>query len=171
MQCLALLAVLSIASAAQAHPLGYGRSILRVADSHVEYRLECSSHDLALALGIDTDLETPVPVNVFRERREDLRRYISAGVRVLSDDAVCPLRDMVVGAKAQSDWIVVSLTYRCTGPVGRLRLGYRLFFEQDPDHQNVVVVHASSGQQRALIDGGYADLEFELGPPRHNDHR
>jgi hypothetical protein len=40
-----------------------------------------------------------------------------------------------------------------------------LFFEQDPDHQNVIVVHAGSGQQRALIYSEYADVEFELDPP------
>ena len=160
-----LLALWLTTGLCHAHPLGYGRSDLRAIGNEVEYRLECSGHDLALALGIDTDLETAVPVSAFRASAEYLRRYLSARLRIFSADVICPLEELDVSAKAQTDWIIVSLVYRCPRSVSRLGLGYRQFFENDPDHQNVVVVSTPTSQHRALIDARFADVEFELDSP------
>lgn len=59
------LALLPAANIAAGHVTSIASSHVTVSGSDVRYELTTSTHDLAVALGIDTDLKTPVSPEKF----------------------------------------------------------------------------------------------------------
>ena len=63
-----LLALLAAGGPALAHRTNLATALVTVAGDEVHYRLSVSAHDLAVALGIATDLTTPLPASAFETR-------------------------------------------------------------------------------------------------------
>ena len=161
---IALLA-LALAAPAAAHRTNVSTSKLTVEGAGVDYRLTVSAHDLAVALGIETDLVTPVPRVEFETRAEALTRYFTDRIRIFSDDVPCaqaPARVDYGGLPAE---IRLDLAFRCPAPVERLRLIYLVFFDIDPRHRALGVVDSGTGPEEFLIEANMPEFEYDVAAP------
>ena len=91
----AFLAML-IPEQALAHKTSLTTAEVSVSAKEVIFQLKVSAHDLAVALGIETDLVTPVSMAAFEERKKVLSRYIQDRLAIHAQNSPCPSQPPVV---------------------------------------------------------------------------
>lgn len=154
-----LWAGISFGAAAHTTSLTRGDVVLR--DDIVVYRLTVQAHDLAVALGIETDLLAPVPKSEFEDKRQALENYLGAGLQVASDAGPCPLLSVTPDYRSLPETMAAAAAFRCPAPPKWISLGFRLFFEIDPAHRNLGEVHLPERRIEFLFDAGNASFEFD----------
>ena len=161
---LALLALLWSADAA-AHKTSLTRSEISVSGNRVDYLLKVSPHDLAVAVGIPTDLKAPIPRDRFEARAADLRRYVAERIRISADGAACPA--MVETAYGElPDWLNFRTVYACPAPPEALEIAYDLFFDIDSAHRSLGRMRWANGdEEEFLFDRTLRRLSFEIASP------
>jgi hypothetical protein len=140
---------------------------VKIGERDVLSALTFSAHDLAVALGIETDLVTPVPQAAFEARRQDLRAYVGGRVTLAGQDGPCPITAFEVGYERLPADIVVRLVHGCAAPIDFLVLDYLLFFEIDSGHRALGrIVLPDGGEEEFLFDRGLTGLELDVAQPR-----
>ncbi len=124
-----------------------------------------SAHDLAVALGIQTDLVASVPRAAFEEREAALAKYMARRLRIWSGDLPCRPAPLAIDYAPLPDELVLRLSFACRAAVEWLVVSYRLFFDLDSQHRSIGVVHAGAGAQEFLFDRSFTTLEVEVGHP------
>ena len=153
--------------AALAHRTSLAGIEVRVEERAVHSVLTLSAHDLAVALGIETDLVAPVPATAFQARRADLRAYLIRRLRVAAQDGGCSLTGFALGFERLPDEVVLRLVHSCGAPIEGLALGYLLFFEIDAGHRALGrILLPGGGEEEVLFDRGLTALELEIARPR-----
>jgi hypothetical protein len=146
-----LLALLP-APPASAHRTNISISQVRVEGAAVGYRLVVSAHDLAVAVGIETDLVTPLPRDAFAAREREVASYIAERLRISSEDRECRSPAPVIGYARLPQEVVFDLDFRCPSPVATLVIDYNVFFEIDERHRALGAIHTTAGTQEFLLD-------------------
>jgi hypothetical protein len=158
-----LLAILA-GGAALAHKTNLTKGVVTIDGAMVGYRLTVSAHDLAVALGIETDLTAPVPQAAFEAREAALADYLAAGLALSAQGARCTAAAPAVDYGRLPEDVVLTLRFACPAPPGRLRIDYRLFFEIDPVHRSIGSVTAPDGTvEEFLFDRSLTHFEAALG--------
>jgi hydrogenase/urease accessory protein HupE len=140
---------------------------VKVGERDVLSALTFSAHDLAVALGIETDLVTPVPRAAFEARRQDLRAYVGGRLTLAGQDGPCRITAFEVGYERLPAEVVVRLVHGCTAPIDTLALDYLLFFEIDSGHRALGrIVLPDGGEEEFLFDRGLTGLELDVAQPR-----
>ncbi len=150
---------------ALAHRTNLTTGTLTVDGSHVTFDLEVSPHDLAVALGIETDLLAPVPRAEFEARRDALTDYMRARLRIEDDGAPCPLEAMAADYADLPDTLTLRMTYICAKAPDWVVVTYRLFFDIDPEHRSLGKLVTTAGEEAFLFDRTLTTLELEIGAP------
>lgn len=128
----------------------------------VESRLRLSAHDLAVALGIETDLVRPVPLAAFEGRRAELERYFGERLAVAAQGAPCPLRAVSLDGAGLPENLLVVTRHECPAPVSRLGVGYGLFFDLDPTHRAVGGVLLAGRDEPFVFDRSLTRLDLDV---------
>lgn len=150
---------------ALAHKTNLTIAEVGVSHERVSYRLHVSAHDLAVALGIETDLVTPVPRTAFEGRKDTLARYLSERLTVLAQGGRCLSESPAVDYSRLPESLVVDLNYTCAKPVERLTISYGLFFDIDPTHRSLGRVIFPGGHEEFLFDRFLTRLELDVSKP------
>ncbi len=150
---------------AGAHKTSLARTDVAVAAATVTWSLTVSAHDLAVALGIETDLASPVPRAAFEERAARLGRYVAQRLAVSAQGARCAGAIPEADYAALPDDVVVRIVFRCPAPVRRLSLSYRLFFDIDPRHRGLGRVTTAGGIEEFLFDRFLGTFETAVAHP------
>ncbi|MGH7312383.1 MAG: hypothetical protein ACREJV_04355, partial [Candidatus Rokuibacteriota bacterium] len=134
---LAALVTLGAPGGALAHKTNLATGEVHISADLVAYRLRISAHDLAVALGIETDLITPVPLAAFESRRATLERYLAERLMITAEGSPCVADSPLLDDADTPEDLVLVLRYHCPQPVARLGIQYGLFFDLDPTHRSV----------------------------------
>jgi hypothetical protein len=118
-----------------------------------------------VALGIATDLVTPVPQEAFEAIEPDLARYLDERLRVSGQGKPCRMEPLVVDYGALPQDLGLPLVFRCPQPVGRLAISYLLFFDIDAQHRGIGKLVTGRGEEEFLFDRSLTALEFDVGAP------
>ncbi|MEM7352678.1 MAG: HupE/UreJ family protein [Acidobacteriota bacterium] len=146
-----------------AHRTNLSTARVAVEGSLVRYQLTLSAHDLAVALGIETDLVTPVPRHQLIEREPDIAAYLRQRLRVASAGAAClPDPPRIEYGRLDAD-VRLDLAYRCPSSIESLSIAYFVFFEIDSRHRAVGQIEAGGKTEEFLFDRTLHDLEISLG--------
>ncbi|MDP6068020.1 MAG: HupE/UreJ family protein [Alphaproteobacteria bacterium] len=151
---------------ALAHKTNLSRLTVAVAGHRVDVRLIVSAHDLALALGIETDLVAPVPKNAFEARADALGAYLAARLVASADGRDCRRAEAGTEYGRLPDEVIVRLVFRCPAAIARLDLGYLLFFDLDAGHRAIGTIDAGQGRREFLFDAEITNLEIEVAAPQ-----
>ena len=147
---------------AYSHKTNLSRSQVLVTENRVEILFTVSAHDLAVAIGIQTDLVAPVPRLAFEVKHQELRAYFTERLLVSADNQVCrESKPKLDYGQLPSD-LIVRLEYVCPGLVKRLRLNYLLFFDIDPSHRGIGLLVNGEQSQEFLFDLEVTELEFTV---------
>lgn len=151
--CLGAAGLIVLAGAPlRAHTTNLAQSLIEIDGREVEYTLTVSPHDLAAALGIETDFVKPVPRAAFEEREELLAAYLQRRLRLRVEEGACSLKPFVTEYRNLPEEIVLPLRYRCPGNAEALDLTYRLFFDVDPTHRGFGWFMTAAGSQEMFFD-------------------
>jgi hydrogenase/urease accessory protein HupE len=161
----AFLAILSLENAL-AHKTSLTAAEVTASGKQVAFRLRVSAHDLAVALGIETDLITPVSKAAFAERAEALARYLRARLAILAQNTPCSSSPPKVDYTHLPEELVLIADYTCSEPLERLTIDYLLFFDIDPTHRSLGRIILPSGEEQFLFDRTLTRLEFETTRPQ-----
>jgi hypothetical protein len=132
----------------------------------VQSTLAVSAHDLAVALGIETDLVAPVPRAAFELRASDLRAYVAGRLTLSAGDGPCPLTRFGLDFERLPADVVVRLVHRCASPIAYLELRYLLFFEIDAGHRALGRMVLPGGNfEEFLFDRGLSELALDVERP------
>lgn len=150
---------------AEAHKTTLSTSRIDVDGREVTYRLITPAHGLAAALGITTDNVSPIPRDAFAARTDALAVYMGQRLRVLSGDTSCAPSPPLVDYSRLPGEVVLDVTFTCPAPVEWLVVSYDLFFDIDPHHRSIGVIHTEAGVEEFLFERGFNELEIEVARP------
>ena len=158
------LAILSQENAL-AHKTSLTAAEIIVSDTNVAIQLKVSAHDLAVALGIETDLITPVPRSAFEERSEELSRYLRERLSILAQRKPCPSKAPSVDYSFLPDDLHLLVYYDCPVPIDHLAIHYLLFFDIDVSHRSLGRLLLPGGEEQFLFDRSLTHFELEVARP------
>jgi len=158
------LAILSIENAL-AHKTSLTAAEITVSGKNVAIQLKVSAHDLAVALGIETDLVTAVPRAVFEERSAELNRYLRERLSILAQSTPCPSKAPAVDYSFLPDDLLLIVDYNCPEPVDHLAINYLLFFDIDVSHRSLGRLILPGGEEQFLFDRSLTHFELEVAKP------
>ena len=137
---------------ALAHKTSLTTAEVSVSGKEVTCRLKVSAHDLAVALGIETDLVTPVSMAAFEERTEVLSRYIRDRLAIQAQNAPVPSQPPVVDYTLLPDDLLLVVDFNCSEPVEQLAVNYLLFFDIDSSHRSLGRLILPGSEEQFLFD-------------------
>ena len=145
---LLLLALWLSGATAQAHTMSVSHLQVSTSDRESGARLELdlAVRDLALTLPLDANGDDQVTWGELTAIRAQIEQLVTAQVQVASGDRGCPLLPGEFALRRYDDGAYAALTMdaRCDR-AGPISIGYRLFFERDPQHRALVTVrHAGN---------------------------
>ncbi len=158
-------ALLLAPSGAAGHVTSIASSDVTVSGDVIRYELTVSSHDLAVALGIETDLKTPVPPPEFKKRAAALAEYLRQRLIITAQQKPCSGSEPTLDFPPQSDLLRVSIAFRCPAAVTRLTITYQLFFDIDRNHNNIMVVTLPNRQLRFLLHPSFKKIALNVEQP------
>lgn len=162
---LSLALVCATPQSAFAHRTSLAISKVSVSGDEVLYRLSVSAHDLAVALGIETDLVSPVPQSAFESETGALTRYLQERLRITSAGVRCAPQTPAVDYTRLPENLLLSIVFVCPDAVRRLGIDYGLFFDIDPRHRGLGRLVLPDAEEEFLIDRSLTRLEWTIDQP------
>jgi len=163
---IAWVAALGLApGAATAHRTSLTRLELDAGPGAVELRLALSVHDLAVALGIPTDLKTPIPAARFERDRPRLEDYLGRRLSLAAGESRCEQSPPRLRELPAAGMLEVALRFACPQVSGPVTLRYLVFLDIDRAHRAVGVLRAGGAEEEFLLDREYTAFDFELAAP------
>ena len=129
----------------------------------MHYKLELSSHDLAVAVGIKTDLIRPIPRAELLVRMAEIKRYLADHLQILGGPATCQRGTTALDLTKLPETVIARLQYRCPSAAKRLRVIYTVFFDIDPKHRAIGSIDVGTGPEQFLFEPGLNDIEVGFG--------
>jgi hypothetical protein len=118
-----------------------------------------------VALGIETDLVSPVPPAAFDRRAEELTGYLHERLLVTAGGRLCVLAPPEVDYSRLPEEIVLLLRYDCGARIARFGLRYLVFFDLDPTHRNLGRVILPQREESFVFDRSFTFLELDVAAP------
>jgi hypothetical protein len=162
----ALACVLCVGTPAHAHRSSITQSTVTVSHDQttVSYRLELEPPDTAELAGLAPDTN-PTDEQV-RTARPRMFEYVLTHIEVRDGEVACtPTPDTVDVTSAGSRMVVMTWQARCSAPIRRLVIVYRLFEELDPQYRAVVLAHHRDQQAVAELGAAGNRFTWDLGEP------
>lgn len=133
-------------------------------------RWDIALRDLDYVLQLDRDGDAQLTWGEVRQRTDDITRYASEHLQLLSGDAACPLQataPLMLDRHSDGTYAVLSLTAQCPSLINAVQAQYSLLFDVDPSHRGLVQWVAPGGTEaQALVFGTEsASQTLRLQPP------
>ena len=120
-----------------AHKTSLAAAQITVSGREAAVQLKVSAHDLAVALGIETDLITPLPKAAFEERFKQVNLYLSERLSILAQNTPCPPQPVTVDFSLLPENLLLLVVYDCPKRIEQLKVNYLLFFDIDFTHRSL----------------------------------
>jgi hydrogenase/urease accessory protein HupE len=148
-----------------AHKTSLTTAEIAVSGKKAAIQLKVSAHDLAVALGIETDLLTPVPKAAFEQRSKLLARYLQERLSILAQNTPCPSRQPAVNYSLLPEDLLLFMEYDCSAVIEQLSVNYLLFFDIDLSHRSLGRIILPHGEEKFLFDRSLTHFALEVAQP------
>jgi len=169
-----LLLVLSVAAFSPAHSHSASDAYLTLSADAQNPRVLHGQWDIALRdldflLSLDDDGDGKVSWGEVRKHLPAIERYAYGRLAFGTGEAACtvtPLRRQI-DDHADGAYVVLFFDVTCnraesTG--GSLKMSYSLFFDIDPSHRGIFLLHSKSGTSTAVLSPQNASVSLSTGP-------
>ena len=138
---------------------------LEVRATHLEGQWDIALRDLDYAIGLDSDQNDQITWGELRAHHDAISTYALAHLGIEADGLACATQPTTHLVDAHSDGAYAVLRFRadCPGPVTRLQLDYRLFFDLDPQHKGLLRLSKDSNTRSAVLAIDDPIQSFALG--------
>lgn len=153
---------------AEAHKTSLSKSAVIWESARPSWKIHVSAHDLAVALGIETDLITPLPSALFQAKKMPLEAYFLKHL-ALEDGRGTPCKNTDTTFKLSSlpEEVVVLMTFSCSESTEdapqSLMLKSTLFLEIDNTHRMLGQLKAFGRQEDFILAQDTPEFWAEAG--------
>ena len=136
---------------------------LAVGADGVNGQWDIALRDLDYALGLDADGDGAITWGELRARHAAIAEYALARLELRADGAPCRLRPLaqVVDQHSDGGYAVLPFHADCAAAPQALEIGYRLFFDLDPQHRGLLRLTTAAGVTTAVFAPERARQRFE----------
>ena len=120
---------------------------------------------MAVALGIETDLVTPLPLATFHDNAQALEGYLTQRLSLAAKAEPCAPGPMALAETEARDELEVTLQFLCPEPLDALTLRYLLFFDIDQRHRALGRLDSPGRSESFFLDREVTQLTFKLAGP------
>lgn len=120
--------------------------------------------DLDFVLKLDDNDDGEIVWSELRSHQKAISEYAYSYIRFTSDDKVCsavPIRQ-AVDYHADGAYAALFFDVVCSGAAKRMTLDYRMFFQIDPSHRGILVLHSGENIATSVLSPQNARVELAL---------
>lgn len=164
---LALLAAFIFAvlnGAAFAHKPSDSYLKLNVEGANVDGQWDIALRDLDFAIGLDSNQDDAITWGEVKAKYQEIAAYALSRLTLASAEGACAtsMREHLIDNHSDGAYAVLRFTATCSSPPAPLKVGYRLFFDIDPQHRGLLSL-TSNGENRAgIFSADEPEQEFQL---------
>jgi len=163
---LAIVAMLLAAwfGSAHAHKPSDSYLTLVVAGDRIDGQWDIALRDLDFALGLDANQDDAITWGEVRARHADIAAYAMARLQLGDAGAPCPavVTEHLVDEHSDGAYAVLRFTATCATMPKALPVGYRLFFELDPQHRGLMRLQHGEKTRAGIFTADTPDQAFTL---------
>ena len=159
-----VLAVLTWAKPALAHPVGVSNGAYVFEDGKLYAGVTFARREIAVALPWLSHEEGGESLLAFEEDRAKLGRWLTDRLAVSIDGEACS--GSFDGSRLDGDGIAIALSYACPRPTGRLDLDVRFVGDLGRNHRHLAALSVGDERRDDVADRGHTTISFETSPQR-----
>ena len=134
------------------------------AQTVVHGQWDIALRDLDFVLKLDDNGDGEIVWGELRRHQKVISEYAYSYIRFTSDGKVCsvvPIRQ-AVDYHADGAYAALFFDVLCSGAAKRMTLDYRMFFQIDPSHRGILVLHSGENIATSVLSPQNARVELAL---------
>ena len=142
---------------------------LKVAGNRIDGQWDIALRDLDYALGLDANQDGNITWGEVKAKHADIAAYTLARLRLGPIGAPCPaqVREHLIDNHSDGAYEVLRFTATCATAPKVLAVGYRLFFDLDPQHRGLLRLEYQGATRAGIFSTEHPDQSFTLGESSH----
>jgi hypothetical protein len=155
----------ALVSPADAHKPSDSYLTLKVVGNTIDGQWDIALRDLDYALGLDANQDGNITWAEVKAKHDDIAAYALTRVRLGPASAPCPaqVRQHLIDNHSDGAYEVLRFTATCATAPRVLAVGYRLFFDLDPQHRGLLRLEYQGATRAGIFSTEEADQAFTLG--------
>ena len=160
-----LLVSMALVAPVYAHKPSDSYLTLNVTGNSIDGRWDIALRDLDYALGLDADEDGNITWGEVKVKRAEIAAYALARLRLAAARATCParVRDLLIDDHSDGAYAVLRFTAACRSVPHALAVGYRLFFDLDPQHRGLLRLESRGATRAGIFSRDRPEQSFNLG--------
>ena len=161
---LALALILCSAASARAHKPSDSYLTLRSDGAQLTAQWDIALRDLDQAIGLDSDGDGAITWGEVRARQTAIDAYALARLHIAADGTACTARapDHLIDRHSDGAYAVLRFAATCPAPPRVLEVGYRLFFDIDPQHRGLLNLSTQGATRAGILSVDAPVQQFTL---------
>ena len=160
----ATLAIAWLTGPAHAHKPSDSYLKLSVEGETISGQWDIALRDLDFALGLDTNQDGEITWGEVRARHADIAAYALSRLRLGPATAPCPVQvtQQLIDDHSDGAYTVLRFTATCAAGPKTLEVGYRLFFDLDPQHRGLIRLEYHGTTRAGIFSVDQPEQKFTL---------
>jgi hypothetical protein len=165
LHALALIGVLCLHGNVLAHKPSDSYLTLSVDGETVNGQWDIALRDLDFAIGLDRNQDGAITWGEVKARHEEIAAYALSRLTVGPDRAPCTavVREQLIDNHSDGAYSVLRFVATCPAAPKVLEVGYRLFFDIDPQHRGLLNLSAQGATRAGILSVDAPVQRFTLG--------
>ena len=149
---------------AHAHKPSDSYLTLKVDGEKVDGQWDIALRDLDYALSLDVDQDGDVTWGEVRAKHADIAAYAMARLQLGPAGAPCPttVTEQLIDNHSDGAYAVLRFTATCAAAPRTLTIGYRLFFDLDPQHRGLIRLEHQGATRAGILSIDEPEQKFTL---------
>jgi hypothetical protein len=150
--------------AAHAHKPSDSYLTLKVEGEKVAGQWDIALRDLDFALGLDANQDGDLTWGEVKAKHADIAAYALSRLRLGPASAPCPAQvtEQLIDNHSDGAYAVLRFTATCAAAPKTLAVGYRLFFDLDPQHRGLIRLEYQSATRAGILSAEQPEQKFTL---------
>src|SRR5690349_13901098 len=167
LHALALVAALCLHGNVLAHKPSDSYLTLSVDGDTVNGQWDIALRDLDFAIGLDRDQDGAITWGEVKAKHQEIAAYALSRLTLGPAQASCVtvVRDQLIDNHSDGAYSVLRFVASCPTATNVLEVGYRLFFDIDPQHRGLLNLSASGASRAGILSADAPMQRFALGAP------
>jgi hypothetical protein len=149
---------------AHAHKPSDSYLALTVEGNRIDGQWDIALRDLDFALGLDANQDDAITWGEVRARHADIAAYALTRLRLGGANTPCPAQatEHLIDEHSDGAYAVLRFAATCAAAPKALSVGYRLFFDLDPQHRGLIRLEHGNKTRAGILTADTPEQSFTL---------
>jgi HupE/UreJ protein len=149
---------------AHAHKPSDSYLTLKVEGERVIGQWDIALRDLDFALGLDANQDGEITWGEVKAKHTDIAAYALSRLRLGPASAPCPVQvtEQLIDNHSDGAYAVLRFAATCAAAPKTLSVGYRLFFDLDPQHRGLIRLEYQGATRAGILSVEQPEQKFTL---------